>query len=154
MWASVWRKNKMGAWARRAPPLNPPLQSAFQSVIRKVRKKDLVLGMYVYIMPPQFVMSRKQNLLLPCWLLLIHIFQVNLSVHLAYIRGINNFMEQSHVSTNFLPYFCFYHALCKSRPGLDEGLSRPRASTSFNEPGFHFSWLLAFMTITCFLDSW
>ena len=43
MWASVWRKNKIGAWARRAPPLNPPLQSAFQSVIRKVRKKDLVL---------------------------------------------------------------------------------------------------------------
>ena len=43
MWASVWRKNKIGAWARQAPPLNPPLQSAFQSVIRKVRKKDLLL---------------------------------------------------------------------------------------------------------------
>ena len=64
--------------------------------------------MYVNIIPPQFVMSRKQNLLSP-WLLLIHIIQVNLSVHLAYTRGINNFMEQSHVSTNFVSHFCFYH---------------------------------------------
>ena len=33
--ASVWRKNKMGAWACRATPLNPPLQSAIQSVFAK-----------------------------------------------------------------------------------------------------------------------
>ena len=43
MWASIWRKNKVGAWACRAPPLNPLLQSPFQLVIRKVWKKDLVL---------------------------------------------------------------------------------------------------------------
>ena len=161
MWASVWRKNKIGAWARRAPPLNPPLQSAFQSVIRKVRKKDLVLELlsltdstgnvrlhyapsicnvqkakstltllivaYTYISGKPFsspsIYQRYQQFYgaKPCKYELI---LCPISVFITYKRSMIG--EEN--------------TLCKTRPVLDEGLSRPRTSTSFNEPGFHFSY--------------
>ena len=148
MWASVWLKNKMGAWARRAPPLNPPLQSAFQSVIRKVRKKDLVLELLsltdstgnvrLHYAPSICNVQKAKSTLTLLIVAYTYISGKPLSSPSIYQRY-QQFYGAKPCKHEFFFYFCFYHALCKSRPGLDEGLSRPRASTSFNEPGFHFS---------------
>ena len=161
MWASIWRKNKVGAWACRAPPLNPLLQSPFELVIRKVRKKDLVLELLsltdstgnvrLHYAPSICTFQKAKSTLALLIVAYTYISGKPFSSPSIYQRY-QQFYGAKPCKYEFFVPFPFLSLTsawglekkmpyaCKSRPGLDEGLSRPRTSTSFNEPGFHYSY--------------